>query len=114
MQTQPLGPSQTHMADKHQVVFSSTRSPLEPEEDWDEEIRDEIYQDTLGTYTARKDLNSSLIDGFQNTVNRYPPCIQAFSPVACYDSLVYKKYKNAKEDLKPAGQEEGQFDDADE
>ena len=85
------------------------------EENWDDEIREEFYQDALDTCNARKNLNSALIDSFQNNVNRYPPCFHAYSPTACYDSLVYKNSeKNSNGKMAIEEKEEGQFDDAEE
>ena len=87
----------------------------EPTEDWDEEIeQEEIYQDTLNVCSARKGLNSLLIDPFLNNINRYPPSCHAFSRTACYTSLVYNKsalIENGKSPL--ISEEEGQFSDAD-
>ena len=81
------------------------------DEDWDSELRNELYQDALDTCIERKNLSSILIDSFQNKANRYPPCFHAYSPTACYDSLVYKSAdKSFKDGI--LQQEEGQFDDA--
>ena len=83
------------------------------DEDWDNELRNELYQDTLDTCNKRKDLNSILIDKFQNNTNRYPPCFHAYSPTACYDSLVYKNAEPSNAEKRTLEYEEGQFDDAD-
>ena len=62
------------------------------EEDWDEEIKQNImYKQTIDTCQNRESKSSAIIDSFQNVINRYPPSLQAFSATACYESLVYKK-----------------------
>ena len=67
-------------------------------EDWDEEIEQNIvYQETMATCAERHQFQDSpVIDDFQNTVNRYPPAVQAFSATAHYDSFVYKKCQKLK------------------
>lgn len=89
---------------------------LQLDEDWDVEIKeDEKYQETINTHTKRKDANSALIDAFQNSINRYPPCMHAFSQTACYESLVYKKCnKSESKGVVFGSQEDGQFDDVEE
>ena len=86
------------------------------DEDWDIDLKeDEKYQETINTHTNRKDANSTLIDAFQNSINRYPPCMHAFSQTACYESLVYKKSNKADSKGTVFGsQEAGQFDDVEE
>ena len=97
-----------------QVSLDVTSIKLD--EDWDIEIKeDEKYQETINTHTKRKDANSALIDAFQNSINRYPPCVHAFSQTACYESLVYKKSNKAESKGTVFGsQEAGQFDDVEE
>eukprot|EP00794_Sanderia_malayensis_P009080 gene9080-10049_t len=81
-------------------------------EDWDEDLKNDYYQDTINVCNSRKGNKSALIDDFQNSINRYPPCKFAFSQTACYDSMVYKKPSSA-EDKMHSSVEEGQFADAD-
>jgi len=60
------------------------------EEDWDEEIKvNADYNSVISTCDNRKSKESSVINDFQNTVNRYPPAKQAYSSTAFYDSFVY-------------------------
>lgn len=83
------------------------------EEDWDNELRDELYQDTLDTCNKREGMGSVLIDSFQNKANRYPPCFHAYTPTACYDSLVYTAEEVLNVARRTVDCAEGQFDDAD-
>ena len=88
-------------------------SHSEPEEDWDEEVKREHYQEMMDTCSARSNVSSPLIDSFQSNLNRYPPCLHAFSPTACYDSLVYRNAEKAgPAEAKILQQVEGQYDDA--
>ena len=58
-------------------------------------------------------MTSVLIDSFQNKANKYPPCFHAYTPTACYDSLVYAAEEVLNIARRMEGHEEGQFDDAD-
>jgi len=102
-------PSESQVPDSSSVTNDVSFKQLD--EDWDSELRNELYQDALDTCIERNNLNSILIDSFQNKANRYPPCFHAYSPTACYDSLVYK---SADKSFKVGilQQEEGQFEDA--
>lgn len=96
---------------------TKTNDKTDPcEEDWDNEIEQETqYNKVIETCNERRYKNSSAIDAFQNSINRYPPAQQAFSGTAQYDSFVYK---SVTQQILPTRSQRfvpavGQFDDAD-